>query len=102
MCIDSGAGESGRPVDAFPEYGTYKTNTVGNKYCAAGGTELENVGEKRPQFVTSGIHATMAFQATTKVQKPLASASRIVAKGNMIVLDGPGCSSYIENKATGV
>ena len=64
--------------------------------------ELEKVGEKRPQFVTNGIHTTMPFQATTKVQKPLASASRIVAKGNRIVLDGPGCSSYIENKATGV
>ena len=44
----------------------------------------------------------MAFQATTKVQKPLASASRIIAKGKRIVLDAPGCSSYMENKAIGV
>ena len=44
----------------------------------------------------------MAFQATTDVQKPLAAASKITAKGNRIILDGAGCDSYIENKATGV
>ena len=59
------------------------------------------MGERRPQFRTNGIHTTMAFQATTKVKKPLASASRITAKGNRIVLDGPDCLSYIENKETG-
>ena len=52
--------------------------------------------------MSNGVRTTMAFQATTKVQKPLASASRIAAKGNRIVLDGPDCLSYIENKATGV
>ena len=44
----------------------------------------------------------MTFQATTKVQKPLAAASRITAKGNRIVLDDASSESYIENKATGV
>ena len=43
----------------------------------------------------------MAFQATTKVQKPLAAASKATAKGNRIVLDDEGSDSYIENKKTG-
>ena len=43
----------------------------------------------------------MTFQATTKVQKPLAAATRITEKGNRIVLDGPGSESYIENKQSG-
>ena len=44
----------------------------------------------------------MAFQATTDVQKPLAAASRITAKGNRIVLEDATSESYIENKASGV
>ena len=43
----------------------------------------------------------MAFQATTDVQKPLAAASKIAAKGNRIVLEAEGLDSYIENKASG-
>ena len=43
----------------------------------------------------------MTFQATTKVQKPLAAASRITEKGNRIVLDDVDSESYIENKKTG-
>ena len=43
----------------------------------------------------------MAFQATTEIQKPLAAASKIAAKGNRIVLEALGSDSYIENKQTG-
>ena len=43
----------------------------------------------------------MAFQATTDVQKPLAAASTIAAKGNRIVLEAEGLDRYIENKASG-
>ena len=102
ICIDSGAGESVCPVDSFPEYATWVTDKVGNIYCAAGGQELRKVGEKRPQFRTNGIRTQMAFQSTTSVKKPLAAASKITARGNRIVLDGPDSISYIENKETGV
>ena len=43
----------------------------------------------------------MPFQATTDVQKPLAAASKIAAKGNRIVLDDVEPESYIENKKAG-
>ena len=43
----------------------------------------------------------MTFQATTKVLKPLAAASRITEKGNRILLDDVDSENYIENKKTG-
>ena len=43
----------------------------------------------------------MAFQATTDVQKPVAAASKIAAKGNRIILDDVDSESYIKNKKTG-
>ena len=101
VCIDSGAGESVCPVDAFPSYKTVKTNKTGATYRAAGGQKLTNVGEIRPNFKSSGIGGSMAFQATTEIQKPLAAASKIAAKGNRIVLEALGSDSYIENKQTG-
>ena len=43
----------------------------------------------------------MAFQATTKVSKPLAAATKITEKGNGIWLDDADSESYILNKKTG-
>ena len=80
---------------------THKTDKLGVKYRAAGGQRLTNVGEKRPLFKTNGQLASMTFQATTDVKKPLAAASKITAMGNRIVLDDAGSDSYIENKKTG-
>ena len=81
VCVDSGAGESVCPVNAFPSYKTVKTATTGTTYKAAGGQKLTNIGEIRPCFKSSGVGGSMAFQATTDVQKPLAAASKIAAKG---------------------
>ena len=89
------------PEDAFPSYMTKQTAKVGARYTAAGGQSLVNVGEKRPEFTTSGVDAWMAFQATTKVTKPLAAATKITAKGNGIWLDDEDSESYILNKKTG-
>ena len=101
VCVDSGAGESVCPVDAFPSYATRKTAKTGTSYTAAGGQALLNVGEKRPEFTANGVDAWMAFQATTEVKKPLAAATRITEKGNRIVLDDAASDSYIMNKKTG-
>ena len=88
------------PIDVFPSYGTHKTAKIGVRYTAAGGQELINAGEKRPQFKCGGVDAWMAFQCT-KVQKPLAAASKIAEKGNRIVLDDANSESYILHKASG-
>ena len=101
VCVDSGAGESVCPVEAFPSYKTVTTPKTGAVYKAAGGQKLTNVGEIRPCFKSGGAGGSMAFQATTDVQKPLAAASKITAKGNRIVLEAAGTDSYIENKQSG-
>ena len=61
VCIDSGAGESVCPVDAFPSYEMKKSSKTGLTYTAAGGQSLVNVGEKRPCFETNGVDAWMTF-----------------------------------------
>ena len=76
VCIESGAGESVRPVDAFPSYELNKSANTGATDTAAGGQSLVHVGGKQLRFETNGVNAWMTFQATTKVQKPLAAASR--------------------------
>ena len=101
VCIDSGAAESVCPIAAFPSYPTTKDAKSGKVYRAAGGMELTDVGEIRPKFTANGILGNMAFRATTDIRKPLASAAKVVAKGNRIILDEAGCNSYIENKKTG-
>ena len=98
VCIDSGAGESVCPIDAFPSYSTHKTSKYGARYKAAGGQELINAGEKRPHFKCGGTNAHMAFQCTD-VHKPLAAASKVAKKGNRIVLEADG--GYIEHLKTG-
>ncbi len=77
ICVGSGAVGSVCPVEAFPDCETHVTDKNGKKYRAAGGEELENAGEKRAPFRINGIQTAMTFQATTKVKKPLAAASRI-------------------------
>ena len=59
------------------------------------------MGEKRPKLKINGVAASMTFQATSHVRKPLAAASKITANGNRIVLDDEDSLSYIENKASG-
>ena len=44
----------------------------------------------------------MNLQATTNIQKPLATASRITENGNHIVLDDVDSGSNIDNKKTGM
>ena len=101
VCIDSGAGESVCPVDVFPSYELRKSAKTGATYTVAGGQSLVNVGEKQPCFETNGVDAWMVSLATTKVQQPLAAASRITEKGDRIVLGHVGSESDIENKKTG-
>ena len=102
VCVDSGASESVCPIEAPPSYKTVKTAKTGTTYKAAGGHKLHNVREIKLHFKSGGVSGCMAFQATTDVQKPLAAASRITAKGNRIVLEDASHESYIENKASGV
>ena len=102
VTIDSGAGESVCPVGWVPLEPIKSTDKVGVKYTAAGGQTLINQGEKQIKFKTGSQIASMNFQAINELSKPLASAAKIAAKDNTIVMRGPTKSSYIENDSTGV
>ena len=88
-------------VDFFPDHEMHEIEKVDNLYRTAGGKELRSMCEKRPKLKINGVAASMTFQATSHVRKPLAAASKITAKGNRTVLDDENSLSYVENKATG-
>ena len=79
-----------------------KTEKLGIKYKAAGGQTLTNQGEKNVTFRAGNIAASMQFQAINELSKPLASAARITAQDNTIVMRGAKKESYIPNDETGI
>ena len=72
---------------------------MGAHFIAANGTRMKNVGQKKLDFVAKGgVKSNIVFQVTD-ARKPLASVSKIVAKGNRVVFTPD--RSYIENLRTG-
>ena len=103
ILVDSGAGESVAPPDAFPQYKIYETDASksGLEYTAAGGHTLLNKGASQVLIHTlESEKRCMTFQIAD-VSKNLGSVSRIVATGHRIIFDTPDVGSYIENKQTG-
>ena len=102
--IDSGAAESVLPVEMLPGEETVEgeSKRKGVRYVAAKGGKMENHGEKRVRFRWNGSEAvnSITFQVTG-VNKPLASVSRILDKGNTVVFSRSGEGSYIRKEATG-
>ena len=98
ITIDSGAAESVLPADMLPNEklmdGGAKKRGV--RYVAAHGGKMDNLGEKKVRFRRQGSAAvsSIMFQVTD-VGKPLASVSRILDKGNIVVFSRKG--SYIMN-----
>ena len=64
--------------------------------------KLENYGEKKIRFRREGLNGIndMLFQVTD-VGKPLASVTRILDKGNIVVFSRKLGGSYIMNNCTG-
>lgn len=100
VTIDSGAGDSVGLVSIIPEEELVHTSKVGMRCRSAGGQPPENKGEKRVKFKAGGTIGAMGFQGISELSKPLASATRIVPKGNRIVM-GDG-DSNIQSKKSGV
>ena len=101
ITVDSGAAESVIPTKMLPQIPMQPptTSTKDIKYVVANGQVVHNEGQKKIHMrVNGGPINSMNFQCTN-VRKPLASVSRIVAKGNRVVFDND--ESYIENKRTG-
>ena len=103
MIVDSGAGESVAPSDAFAGYPIFETDAFrsGLECTAAGGHSIVNQGVSQPLLhTTDGDKRIMTFQIA-EVTKILASVSRIVATGHRVVFDSPDIGSYIEHKDSG-
>ncbi len=72
---------------------------MGLCYVAADGGKMPNLGEKRVKFRTkSGKESNILFRVT-HAHKPLASMSKIVQKGSMVVFAPE--KSYIKNIGSG-
>ena len=72
---------------------------MGVKYVEANGSKMDGYGHKRIRFKKEGLSGVsdMLFQVTN-VGKPLASATRILDKGNTVVLPRkPGGSCILNN-----
>lgn len=98
ITVDSGAAVSVAPKTMFT--GSPMTTPPNRKtYRAANGGRIEDLGGRKVRFATDrGEERSMNFRVAD-VTKPLASVSRICARGNRVVFDGP--DSYIEHKSTG-
>ena len=89
------------PRTRFPNHKTVESegSTHGVFYTTAGGSTVENEGEKTLRMSTSdgGQLKKVTFQVAT-VNEALESVSKMVRNGNRVVFDTSG--SYIENQMT--
>ena len=87
ITIDSGAAETVMPATTLQEIKISESSgsRAGLCYVAANGGTMPNLGEKRVKFRTkNGKESNILFQVT-HAHKPLASVSKIVQKGNVVV-----------------
>ena len=101
ITIDSGAAENVLPRDYLPEVPLKPSlgSQRGACFIAANGSKMENLGQKRIDFMAKGGTKSNILFQVTDAKKPLASVSKIVAKGNRVVF-APD-RSYIENIQSG-
>ena len=98
--MDTGAGVTVSPSEEFPETMITKgpAAKAGVRYKAANGGTLDNLGEKKVNFVTQEGHRRSITFQVCQCTKPLLSASEVAKAGFRIVLDDGG--SYMEHKST--
>ena len=85
ITFGSGAAESVASPEAFPGY-PVKPHPKPILYQSATGEPIVNRGEQQIAMVTSeGALRGMRFQATDKVNKPLASVATIAEAGHDVI-----------------
>ena len=104
ITVDSGAAESVMPMGMLEneELVEGAAKMAGVKYVAANGARMANFGEKSVKFKCSeGAAMNKIMFQVTEVGKPLASVSKILDKGNVVVFSRGKKGSYILNEKTG-
>ena len=101
MLVDSGAADTILPSSWFNDHKMVDSegSLQGAFYMSAAGQPILNEGERTLAMITGDAQMRkMTFQVA-KTTKALASVSKIVGNGNVVVFDADG--SYILNKQSG-
>ena len=99
--MDSGASECCAPPDIAPEQEIQDSegSKRGQKYTAAGGKSLDNLGEKTMPMMTEEGMATQGTWQMVEVVRPLNSVRQICKRGNRVIFGLNG--GEIQNIHTG-
>lgn len=99
--MDSGASECCAPPELAPEVAIQESegSKRGQKYTAAGGKSLENLGQKTLGMVTNAGQGTKGTWQVVDVVRPLSSVRQICRQGNRVLFGLNG--GIIQNIHTG-
>jgi len=99
--VDSGASDNCGPPELAPEVPVVESagSRRGQRYAAAGGKSIENLGEKTVEMVTNAGQDIVGTWQMAEVVRPLNSVMRICQKGNRVWFEETG--GAIENLYTG-
>jgi len=99
--MDSGASDCCAPPELAPEVPIVESagSRRGQKYSAAGGKPLENLGQKTVQMVTNSGDQTLGTWQMVEVMRPLSSVKKVCDRGNRVIFGSEG--GVIQNIYTG-
>ena len=99
--MDSGASDNCSPPELAPEVEIVESagSKRGQKYSAAGGKSIENLGEKTVDLVTEAWEEVAGTYQIAEVVRPLNSVRKVCEKGNRVIFEYDG--GMIQNLTTG-
>jgi len=99
--VDSGASDTCGPPELAPEVAIVESagSKRGQRYAAAGGKSIENLGQKTVGMVTNAGQDIVGTWQMAEVVRPLNSVMRICQMGNRVWFEESG--GAIENLQTG-
>jgi len=94
--MDSGASDNCAPPELAPEVEIEESegSRRGQKFSAAGGKTLENLGEKTLGMVTGGGADTVGTWQMVEVVRPLNSVRKVCKQGNRVLFGAEGGIIY--------
>jgi len=99
--MDSGASDCCSPPELAPEVDIVESpgSRRGQKYIAAAGKTIDNLGEKTVEMMTNAGKGVVGTWQMAEVTRPLNSVRKICQKGNRVIFEEDG--GWIQNLYTG-
>ena len=99
--MDSGASDNCGPPELAPEVPIEESagSKRGQRYAAAGGKMIDNLGQKTVEMVTQDGKGVVGTWQMAEVVRPLNSVKKICEKGNRVIFGSEG--GIILNLSTG-